>query len=57
MKTLLIAMLILVGTAGSAIARGRSVSAGGNVVHSRRAPVAMHRALPPFHGVHVYGGS
>ena len=31
-------------------------SRGGQVVHTRRAPVIMHRAVPPFHGVHVYGG-
>ena len=26
------------------------------VVHSRRGPVIMHRALPPFKGQHVYEG-
>lgn len=55
MKNLLIVALIVVSSAGAALARGRTVS-GGNVVHSRRAPVAVHRALPPFSGVHVYGG-
>ena len=29
---------------------------GGQVVHTRRAPVVMHRALPPFKGQHVYEG-
>lgn len=58
MKSLLIAALMFVGTAvasDSALARGRSHS-GGHVVHSRRAPVVMHRVVPPFHGVHVYRG-
>ena len=27
---------------------------GGQVAHTRRAPVALHRALPPFRGQHVY---
>lgn len=26
----------------------------GHVVHSRRAPVAMHRMSPPYRGNHVY---
>lgn len=55
MKTLLIVALIVAGTAGAAFARGRSYS-GGNVVHNRRAPVVMHRAIPGGGGVHVYGG-
>lgn len=55
MKKFLIVTLVVLSTAGAAFARGKTAS-GGNVVHSRRAPVAMHRALPPFHGVHVYGG-
>jgi len=29
---------------------------GGQVVHSRRAPVIAHRVVPPFKGVHVYEG-
>jgi len=32
-------------------------NAGKNyVVHTRVAPVLMHRALPPFKGQHVYSG-
>jgi hypothetical protein len=49
--------LVLIAMAASAEARGRSYSAGGQVVHSRRAPVIMHRAVPPFGGVHVYDKS
>jgi hypothetical protein len=29
---------------------------GEHVVHTRRAPVVLHRAVPPFKGVHVYQG-
>jgi hypothetical protein len=59
MRTLLILALFVAGVATTeniAAARGRSVAPNGQVVHSRRAPVVLHRAVPPFHGVHVYGG-
>jgi hypothetical protein len=55
MKTLLMIALLVVSTAAPTFARGRSY-AGGNVVHSRRAPVIMHRAIPGGGGVHVYHG-
>jgi hypothetical protein len=42
-------------SAAPAFARGRSYS-GGHVVHSRRAPVILHRAVPGGGGVHVYNG-
>jgi hypothetical protein len=29
-------------------------ASGGHVVHNRRAPVILHRLVPPFYGVHVY---
>jgi len=29
---------------------------GSQVVHTRVAPVVVHRVLPPFPGVHVYQG-
>ncbi|MCU0879598.1 MAG: hypothetical protein MUF06_17615 [Pirellulaceae bacterium] len=40
----------------SAVAAEARQSAGGRgqVVHTRRAPVVLHRAVPPFRGVHVY---
>jgi hypothetical protein len=28
----------------------------GQVVHTRRLPVALHRAVPPQHGKHIYAG-
>lgn len=50
----LLAMLIVLASSTAAFARQRSE--GGHVVHSRRAPVVLHRAVPPFKGVHVYEG-
>ncbi len=35
-------------------AQARQYSKGGNVVHTRRAPVVMHRTFPPYTGIHVY---
>ena len=37
-------------------ARQFVVNQGGRsqVVHTRRAPVILHRALPPFRGQHIY---
>ena len=31
-------------------------AAGTKVVHTRVAPVVVHRLLPPFYGRHVYQG-
>jgi len=42
------ALPLLIGTGPAANAA--------QVVHSRRGPVILHRALPPFRGQHVYGG-
>jgi hypothetical protein len=44
---------LLAVSAVSAEAR-QSASGRGQVVHTRRAPVMLHRAVPPFRGVHVY---
>ena len=32
------------------------VRSDGHVAHNRLAPVVMHRAFPPYLGVHVYEG-
>jgi hypothetical protein len=59
MRTLLIAALIALAIPAVAFAdrRGNSqASLEGHVVHSRRGPVMLHRAVPPFKGVHVYQG-
>ncbi len=29
---------------------------GNQVVHTRLAPVVVHRVFPPYHGIHVYQG-
>jgi preprotein translocase subunit SecG len=58
MRRWMIALTLVVLVLPSAAqARGmRMSSSNGQVVHSRRAGVIMHRAVPPFRGVHVYGG-
>jgi hypothetical protein len=54
MRKLAIAALVL--TSIAAVAEAARRGGGGQVVHSRRAPVVLHRALPPYTGVHVYQG-
>ncbi|MCE9528246.1 MAG: hypothetical protein K8R36_19565 [Planctomycetales bacterium] len=51
-------LLLLIALPFAAQARQYSTRSGGkdHVVHSRMAPVVMHRALPPFKGQHVYVG-
>ena len=50
----LLATMIVLSSATAILARQRYE--GGHVVHTRRAPVVLHRAVPPFKGVHVYDG-
>jgi hypothetical protein len=38
----------------SSVAAAKHATPSGQVAHSRRAPVAMHRMFPPFAGNHVY---
>ena len=54
MKSLLAIALLVVALPLTARAEQRA--AGSRVVHTRRAPVAAHRLVPPFKGVHVYEG-
>jgi hypothetical protein len=58
MKRLMIALsLATLLLPGVALARGtKTMADNGQIVHSRRAGVIMHRAVPPFKGVHVYEG-
>jgi hypothetical protein len=35
---------------------GAFINGSEHVVHTRRAPVVLHRAVPPYKGVHVYQG-
>lgn len=54
MKSLLLVALVILAL--PLTARAERYAQGGNVVHSRRAPVIAHRMVPPFKGVHVYEG-
>ena len=58
MKRWIVAIALVALVLPSSVwARGNKTMAGnGQVVHSRRAGVIMHRAVPPFRGVHVYEG-
>ena len=58
MKRWMVALALVALTMPSAAwARGtKTLAENGQVVHSRRAGVIMHRAVPPFRGVHVYAG-
>jgi hypothetical protein len=58
MRTLVVAALMVVSMSAAAHAERRAAIYAGqaHVVHSRRAPVVLHRAVPPFKGVHVYQG-
>jgi hypothetical protein len=53
MRTHGLAVLLLLIVALPAAAAKHSTSSG-QVAHSRRVPVAMHRMFPPFAGNHVY---
>ena len=48
-----LSFLLLVVLTLPAFAAKRPTSSG-QVAHSRRAPVAMHRMFPPFAGNHIY---
>ncbi|MFN0021550.1 MAG: hypothetical protein ACKVP0_25135 [Pirellulaceae bacterium] len=58
MKSIILPLLFLATLPLAAEARQYSTRGVGKdyVVHSRMAPVVMHRALPPFKGQHVYVG-
>ena len=58
MVRILLPLILLVTLPLAAQARQYGVRNGGKdyVVHTRVAPVLMHRALPPFKGQHVYEG-
>ena len=54
MRTLVLIALLFV--AFPVAARAERAQAGGQVVHSRRAPVVAHKMVPPFQGKHAYSG-
>ena len=51
-------LLLLIALPLAAQARQYGTRSGGKeyVVHTKLAPVVLHRALPPFKGQHVYAG-
>jgi hypothetical protein len=58
MKTIIFASLVFITLSAVSRAERHAEQFGGevHVVHTRRAPVVMHRAVPPYKGVHVYQG-
>ena len=54
MRTLALISLLLVAI--PVVARAEQHISGGQVIHTRLAPVVAHRVVPPFRGVHVYQG-
>lgn len=53
---LLILALLVVSLLPLSVASAEQYVSGGQVVHTRRLPVIAHRIVPPYRGVHVYGG-
>jgi hypothetical protein len=51
-----IALIALLIVALPGVARSEQYASGGQVIHTRLAPVVAHRIVPPFRGVHVYQG-
>jgi hypothetical protein len=49
-------LVLAIAPSGSAAQYPVRTATGGKVVHTRVAPVLIHRLLPPFHGRHVYQG-
>ena len=53
----LMSLIVVVYTVvGQAATQTIQTPFGEKIVHSRLAPVLMHRAVPPFAGKHVYQG-
>jgi hypothetical protein len=52
----IVVALLFVALMPMAAAAEQYVAPSGQVVHTRVAPVVVHRILPPFRGVHVYQG-
>lgn len=59
-RSLWMLLAIMLSFAVAPAARGEQYvvrsAAGPKVVHTRVAPVVVHRILPPFRGQHVYQG-
>lgn len=56
MKTIAIALALFLGAATVAQARQYVVYTAGRtrVVHTRLAPVIIHRVFPPYTGIHIH---
>jgi hypothetical protein len=56
--TIVVTLSTLLAVSASASAEQRVIQTpeGQKIVHTRLAPVLMHRAVPPFLGRHVYQG-
>ena len=46
--------LVMVVSAFVPASAAKRAAPSGQVIHTRRAPVAMHRMSPPYRGNHVY---
>ncbi len=51
---LAIAVVVSASFSGGTVRAEQIMTRNGQVVHTRVAPVLMHRAVPPYRGVHVY---
>ena len=51
-----IALIALLASLAPSVLRAEQYNSGGKVVHTRLAPVVMHRVSPPYRGQHVYAG-
>jgi len=57
-RLILAALMLTVSIAAvpSSAEAARYRGGSGQVVHTRRLPVILHRAVPPQYGKHVYAG-
>ena len=53
-RTLLLATVVASCAFFVDVAPAAQYQSGGNVVHTRLAPVVVHRVFPPYWGVHRY---
>ena len=56
MRTLTIVTFLLFGLSAQSWSHAAQYVRGNQVVHTRVAPVIVHRVLPPYRGIHVYEG-
>ena len=56
MRNIAIVVVLLLGLAAQSRSDAAQYVRGNQVVHTRVAPVIVHRVLPPYRGIHVYEG-